>query len=227
MPALLAAIVALAVGVPTPPTRWVEDHAGLMSEPARAALDARLEAYEAATGHQVVVWIGTSHGDAPLADWSVRTFAAWKLGRAKLDDGVAIFVFSSDHAIDIEVGYGLEDRVPDAIASRIVHDVMIPRFRAGDNDGAIAAGADAVLAAIDGKAFVAPEAPSSGPSTLTWVLGAIGVLVVIVLFITHPRAMLFVMWALMRQGGRGGSNRSSGFGGGGGRSGGGGARGTW
>ena len=122
--AVVAAVAAAAApaqpATPASPTRWVEDRAAMMSPAARDALDARLAGYQRATGHQVVVWIGATTGGAPLADWAVRTFAAWQLGRKGLDDGVAIFVLADDRAIDIEVGYGLEDRIPDAIASRII-----------------------------------------------------------------------------------------------------------
>lgn len=230
---MLAALVAAAVLATTPtpaaPTRWVTDTAGFMSEPARAALDAKLEAYERATAHQVVVWIGHTIGDADLADWAVHTFAAWKLGRKGLDDGIAIFVLADDRKIDIEVGYGLEDKVPDAIASRIIREVMAPKLRAGDRDGAITAGTDAILAAIEGKAWtgVAPTAePPRKPSTAHWVLGGIALLGFLIFAITHPRMAMLFLWTFMGRGGGGGFG-GGGFSGGGGSSGGGGARGGW
>jgi uncharacterized protein len=219
---------------PTPaaPTRWVTDTAGFMSEPARAALDAKLEAYERATGHQVVVWVGKTIGGADLADWAVRTFAAWKVGRKGLDDGIAIFVLADDRKIDIEVGYGLEDKVPDATASRIIREVMAPKLRAGDRDGAIAAGVDAILAAIDGKPFtgVAPTAaPPRQVSPVEWVLGGLALLGILIFAITHPRMALLFLWTFMGRGGGGfgGGFGGGGFSGGGGSSGGGGASGSW
>jgi len=189
----VAAPAAAPAPVPPSPTRWVEDHAGFLSPATRATLDARLEGYERATGHQVVIWIGKTLGGAPLDDWAVRTFAAWKIGRKGLDDGIAMFVLADDRLIDIEVGYGLEDRVPDAIASRIIREVMAPRLRAGDPDGAVTAGADAVLAAIEGRPWTGAPAtapPASGPSRLTWILGGLALLVFVVLAITHPRTAM-------------------------------------
>jgi uncharacterized protein len=241
MPALLAAVVALAAATtpaatPPAPTRWVEDRAGLMSEPARAALDVRLEAYQQATGHQVVVWIGKTLGGAPLDDWAVRTFAAWKVGQAKLDDGVAIFVLAEDRAIDIEVGYGLEDKVPDAVASRIIREVMAPKLRASDPDGAITAGTNAVLAAIEGHPWQGGGVPTGAggpPSTLTWILGGLAGLAFLILLVVSPRSVLWILWIVARSagsggfGGGGGGGGGGGFGGGGGRSGGGGGRGSW
>jgi len=239
---MLAALVAAAVvaTAPTPaaPTRWVTDTAGFMSEPARAALDAKLEAYERATGHQVVVWVGKSIGAADLADWAVRTFAAWKVGRKGLADGIAIFVLADDRKIDIEVGYGLEDKVPDAIASRIIREVMAPKLRTGDRDGAITAGADAVLASIEGKPWtgVAPTAePPRKVSTGQWIIGGIALLGFLIFAVTHPRMEMLFLWTFMGRGGGGGFGGfggggglgGGGFGGGSGSSGGGGARGGW
>jgi uncharacterized protein len=246
--AALAILAALAAAPPPAPTRWVEDHAGFVSTTARDALDARLAAYERATGHQVVVWIGKTLDGAPLADWAVRTFAAWQLGRKGVDDGVAIFILADDRAIDIEVGYGLEDKVPDAIASRIIREVMTPRLRAGDHDGAMTVGADAVLAAIEGHPWQGQSAAPPGsrdeaPSPLAIILGVLGALGLIILMITHPRLAIWILWSILASSRRGGGFGGSGFGGGGfggggfgggggfqgggGRSGGGGARGNW
>src|SRR4051794_35126570 len=87
--------------IPPPPDRWVTDTVGLVAPGERAALDAKLEAYQRQTGHQIIVWIGGSIAGAPLDEWAVKTFAAWKLGRKGLDDGIAIFVLASDHLIDV------------------------------------------------------------------------------------------------------------------------------
>jgi uncharacterized protein len=227
---VLAFAATLAVATPATPTRWVEDHASLLSPAARDALDARLAAYEHATGHQLVVWIDRTLDGAALDDWSVRTFAAWKIGRAGLDDGVAMFVFAGDRTIDIEVGYGLEARVPDVTASRIIREIMAPRLRAGDADAAIRDGANALLTAIEGHPWQATGAAASddGPSTSTWILGGIAGLAMLILFVTHPRLfLLFLLFARQGGSGGGGRGRGGGFGGGGGRSGGGGARGGW
>jgi uncharacterized protein len=225
-PAALAVVVALAASTPAAPARWVEDHAGFLSASTRDTLDRRLEAYEAATGHQVVVWIGRTIGGEDLAEWAVATFAAWKIGRKGVDDGVAMFVLADDRTIDIEVGYGLEDRVPDAVAHRIIADVMTPKLRAGDRDGAITAGVDALLAAIEGKPWTGTTtAPPSAPSIVEWIFGGLALLAFVLFAIRHPRAALLLL-AMGRSGGGGGGGRG-GFGGGGGRSGGGGSRGKW
>jgi len=225
--ATLAVIGALAATAPVPPApaRWVDDAGGFLADDRRAALDAKLASYEHATGHQVVVWIGKSLDGAPLDDFAVRTFAAWQVGRKGVDDGLVIFVLSADRTIDIEVGYGLEGVVPDAVAKRIIDDVMVPRLNSGDRNGAIEAGVDAVLAAIEGHPWDnLRAAEATGPSTVEIVGGGILLVVVLIFAITHPRAFLwFLLFALGRGGGGGGGGRF----GGGGRSGGGGARGGW
>lgn len=233
--AALAVVAVLAAGaaLPPSPTRWVDDRPEFLSPGTRATLDARLESYQRATGHQVVVWIGTSLDGAPLDDWAVKTFAAWKVGREGLDDGIAIFVLADDRAIDIEVGYGLEDNVPDAVASRIIREVMAPRLRAGDRDGAVTAGVDAVLAKIEGRPWTGGPATSPTeptPSLVTWIVGGLALIGFLIFAITHPRMAMFMLWTIMASGRRGGGfggGGGGGFGGGGGRSGGGGARGGW
>ena len=223
--AIVAALFAAQAAVPPAPTRWVEDGVGLLSPATRSALDARLEGYQHATGHQVVVWIGDTLDGAPLDEWAVRTFAAWKVGRQGLDDGVAMFILVGDRAIDLEVGYGLEGQVTDAAAAQIIA-LMAPRLRAGDRDGAVTTGVEAVLATIEGRpwtgASTPTDAPAGGPTTLQWIRGILAALGFLVLAITHPRFAMMLLWTVATAGrGRGG------FAGGGGRSGGGGARGRW
>jgi uncharacterized protein len=184
------------------------------------------------------VWIGDTIGDAPLDDWAVRTFAAWKVGRKGFDDGLAVFILAGDRKIDIEVGYGLEGQVPDATAARIIRDVMTPRLEAGDKDGAVRAGVDALLGAI-GAADAAPGGPPQAVAerrptvpVSQIVLFAILAVGFVVLLITNPRMAMFFVWAILSGGrgggfGGGGASGGGGFSGGGGRSGGGGARGSW
>ncbi len=218
------ALIALVTAAPPAPSHRVEDHAAFLAPATRDALDAKLTAYERATGHQIVVWIDRTLGGAPIDDWAVKTFAAWKLGRKGIDDGLAIFIFADDRAIAIEVGYGLEERVPDAIASRVIREVMTPKLQAGERDAAVTAGVDAVLAAIEGRPWSAPAvSPSAEPEALHWAFYAIFGVLALFLFIKYPRAAMWILWSFVSRG-RGGGG---GFGGGGGRSGGGGARGHW
>jgi len=222
--------------IPPPPARFVTDTVGLLSPQARATLDAQLEAYARSSGNQVVVWIGQTTGDTPTEDWTVRTFERWKVGQKGLDNGLVVFIFSADRKVRVEVGYGLEDRVPDVVAVRVIREVMAPRMQAGDADGAVAAGLNALVAAISGQpdglggAGQAPgrSAPAKQLSTGQIILFALLAIGFVILLITNPSLALYLLFTVL-SGGRGGgySGGGGGFSGGGGRSGGGGATGSW
>src|ERR1700756_3963228 len=120
--------------IPPPPTQWVTDTANFMSPGAARELNARLEEYGRSTGHQLIVYIGQTTGDAPIEDWAVKAFEKWKVGRKGIDDGLVLFIMAADRKLRFEVGYGLEGQVPDAIASRVINDVIVPRIQAGNRD---------------------------------------------------------------------------------------------
>ncbi len=225
--------VARAAGTPIPPVpaRWLTDTAGFLSSARREQLDGRLEAYQKQSGHQIVVWIGDTIEGSALDDWAVRTFAAWKIGRKGLDDGIVMFILARDRKIDIEVGYGLEGQVPDAVANRIIQDVMAPLLRADDRDGSAQAGVDAILAAIEGRPVgdlgsgSGAGGPVTAPKTPQLILIGLAILAFLVLLVVNPRLAMWFLWSLASAGRGGGGG--GGFQGGGGRSGGGGARGSW
>ena len=207
--------------IPPAPSRWATDEAGFLSRQAVAALDARLEAYERRTGHQLLVWIGRSLGEgASIEDWAVRTFEAWKVGRKGIDDGLVLFILAEDRRVRIEVGYGLEGQVPDIYAFRVIDNILLPGFREGRPD---AAGGDEPRQR-SAQRRLEDKAKS--------IFGVIAFLVILVLFITNPSLALWLLLNILGGGGRGGrggwgGGGGGGFGGGGGRSGGGGASGSW
>ena len=119
-----------------------------MPPDAAAQLDARLEAYEQQTHHQLIVWIGKTTGDASIEEWSANAVKAWGVGRKGVNDGLALIVMADDRKLRIEVGYGLEGQVPDIIANRIIRDVITPQLRLGKTGVAITAGMESIAAAI-------------------------------------------------------------------------------
>jgi uncharacterized protein len=166
----------------------------------------------------------------------VRTFAAWKVGRRGLDDGLVVFVLAKDRKIRIEVGYGLEERVPDAVASRVISEVIAPRIQAGDADGALDAGVGALLGAIRPDLAGEGVAPSAGGpvrqarrlTPLQLVFAGLLVVGFLVLLVTNPGHAFYLLVSILSGGrGGGGGGGGGGFSGGGGRSGGGGATGGW
>jgi uncharacterized protein len=229
---LCVGLAAATPPTPAAPSRWVTDTVGFLPPPVLQALDERLQSYERTTGHQVIVWIGGTLGQDAIEEWAARTFAAWRVGRKGIDDGLALFVFAEDRKLAIEVGYGLEEKVTDALSSRIINELMVPKLRANDREGAFTAGIDALLAAIEGRPLKSdkppePPAPAFEPGLFGWI--AIGVFVLLfgALFIRNPSLALSLLFFFFSRGGRRSGNGGGGFGGGGGRSGGGGARGAW
>jgi len=245
VPLVVARVVALGVllasaaahaetPIPPPPTDWVTDRAAFLSPRAVSELDDRLAGYAQQSGHQIVVYIDHTTGGVPIEDWAVKAFERWKVGRKGMDDGLALFIFKDDHHLRIEVGYGLEDRVPDLLASRIINDDMVPRIRAGDADGAVRIGVDRLIQTIGGTGGAQP-APHKTP---LWVSVVVVILILMAggFIITHPALAALLLASSGRRGGGwgGGGFGGGGFGGGGGGfsgggggSGGGGASGSW
>ncbi len=165
----------------------------------------------------------------------MRTFAAWKVGRKGLDDGLVVFVLAKDRKIRIEVGYGLEEKVPDAVASRVIREVIAPRIQAGDPDGALDAGVGALLGTIRPDLAGEGAAPSSGGperparrlTPLQLVFAGLLVVGFLVLLVTNPGLAFYLLVSILSGGRGGGGGGGGGYSGGGGRSGGGGATGGW
>jgi len=242
------------VPIPPSPARWATDPAGWLAPDTLSSIDRQLEDYQRATGHQVLLYIAPTTGDTPTEDWTIKAFERWKVGRKGLDDGLALFIFPQDRKVRIEVGYGLEGQVPDAIASRIIREVILPRIEKGDQNAAATAGVSVLLNVIQTGKIPVEDEPNSGPGSGTGVQdqdtkdlsGAvkhlsttvsdltlfqkiiIGLLILgfLVLLITHPGMALWILFSLL-SGGRGGGGGGGGFSGGGGGGGGGGASGSW
>ena len=250
---LLAAAALSAAGAPIPPApvHWVTDTVGFMPPGAVQQLDARLQAYEQQTHHQLIVWIGKSTEGDSIEDWSARAVKAWGIGRKDFNDGIALIVMAGDRKLRFEVGYGLEGPVPDITASRIIREIITPQLQAGNPGGAITAGMEAVALAIgegplpgaayrgDGRGNRAAR-PLSIFQIIFFVIAGI---VVLGFLVTHPSLVLMLLAGNMMGGGRRrggwggggggfggggwGGGGGGGFGGGGGYSGGGGASGSW
>jgi len=173
---LLAASPVAAQEIPAAPRRHFDDRAGLVSAATAAGLDARLRDFETRSGRQVFVAIFPSLPSPSLEDFTARTAQAWRIGRKGLDDGAVLFAFVAERRLRLEVGYGLEDRIPDAIARRIVDEQIAPLLRAGRADAAFEAGVAAILAAAEAEpptgALEIPPAPPE-PSAIGIVFDAI------------------------------------------------------
>jgi len=129
----------------------VNDLAHLLDAPTAAALEAKLADYEKTTANQLVLLTVPSLGGFPLEEYSLKVAEAWKLGKKGIDNGALLFIAKEERKIRIEVGYGLEPSLTDAVTSFIIRDKMTPRFQAGDYQGGITAAFEAMMQAAEGK----------------------------------------------------------------------------
>ncbi len=156
----VAALAAAQVEVP-PLKGRVNDLTGTLNAQQRAALEQTLAEFEARKGAQIAVLMVPSTKPEPVQMFAVRVQESWKLGRKGVDDGVLLAIAKDDRELHIEVGYGLEGPLPDAIAKRIIEEDIVPRFRQGDFYGGIRAGTDRIMRVIEGEALPSPARTSS------------------------------------------------------------------
>ena len=148
------------VAVP-PLTARVTDLTGTLTREQQAGLERMLQEFEARKGTQLAVLLVPTTAPETVEQYALRVAEQWKPGRKKIDDGAILVVAKNDRALRIEVGYGLEGVLNDATASRIIREIIVPRFRDGDFYGGINAGLDRMMRLIDGEPL--PE-PARGAS---------------------------------------------------------------
>jgi uncharacterized protein len=254
--ALLACVTAAAAAPKFPPlTGRVVDNAQMLSPATERRLDSELANLEAQTGRQMVVATVPDLQGYEIEDYGYQLGRTWAIGRKGEDDGVIFLVAPKERKVRIEVGYGLEPVLTDALSSVILQTAVLPAFREGRMEAGVVAGAEAVMQQLalpqdEAEARVAQaaqvrQAPSGGGSAIPvifvilivfWILGGIlrgfgG---------RGRRGRGGGMWWLLplilssggggRRGGGwggGGGFGGGGFGGGGGSFGGGGSSGSW
>jgi uncharacterized protein len=135
----------------------VTDLTGTLTAAQQSSLDEKLASFEARKGAQVAVLILPSTQPEDIAQFGVRLMESWKLGRKGVDDGAVLIVAKDDRALRIEVQYGLEGALTDAISNRIINDTIVPLLKQGDFYGGINAGVDQMLRVVDGEQLPAPD----------------------------------------------------------------------
>jgi len=135
----------------------VTDLTGTLTAAQQSALEEKLAAFEARKGAQIAVLILPTTQPEDIAQFGVRLLESWKLGRKGIDDGAALIVAKDDRAVRIEVQYGLEGVLTDALSSRIINDTIVPMFKQGDFAGGISSGVDQMLRVVDGEPLPAPD----------------------------------------------------------------------
>lgn len=233
---------------PPPNGTHVVDEANVLSPATEARLNDELTALQERTQHQVVVATVSSLQGLEIEDYGYQLGRAWGIGREKEDDGVILLVAPSDRKLRIEVGYGLEPVLTDALSNVIINQVIVPKFKAGDIDGGVTAGTEAIIKQLDlpddqAKAVAAKAktdaATGDGPPPLAFLI-LLFVLFVVFSSLRGRRrgglgsALPWIILGSMSGGGRdrggwggGGFGGGGGFSGGGGSFGGGGSSGSW
>ena len=131
---LFLAAVAIALSFP-PLTGRVVDQAGIMTAQSRSDLEGKLKTLEDKSGIQLVVaTVGSLEGN-DIETYANQLFRNWRLGEAKKNNGVLLLVAPNEHKVRIEVGYGLEGTLTDALSSVIISSAIVPRFKASDFSG--------------------------------------------------------------------------------------------
>ena len=140
----------------------VIDTTGTLDAATKQALEAQAFALQQRKGSQLQVLMVPTVQPEDIAQYAVRAFEQWKLGRKGVDDGVLLVVAKDDHRVRIEVGYGLEGAIPDATSERVIQEYLVPKFRADDYAGGIADGTATLVKLIDGEPLPAPMADNRG-----------------------------------------------------------------
>jgi len=238
--------------IPPKPEQYVHDEAGVLSSGVRDSLLHEIEDFERQTSDQIVVALYPHmESDSSVEDYTVRVAQSWHAGRTGKDNGVVMFVFVNDHKLYIQVGYGLEGPLTDALCRRIIENEIKPRFRMNDYDGGIQNGVHAIMAAIRGEyqgtgTTVDESQRQSGQGSVAPFLIFLVILVFMAALqwlssrrtVYSSRGRIISPWwfggfgmgnsgGFGSFGGSGGGSSFGGFSGGGGSFGGGGAGGSW
>jgi uncharacterized protein len=222
----------------------VVDQANVISPEQRAAIEGKLKTLDDKSGIQLVVATISSLQGEEVEPYANQLFRAWKLGEDKKNNGVLFLVAPNEHKVRIEVGYGLEGTLTDAISKIIIVNAVAPRFKAGDFNGGVSRGVDDIITTLttDSSEWQKPPRVRVEDSS-SWVAIVVPLLFVVIfifIFVGTVRqqggvgsAILYLLTNVLLSGGgrgRGGSSfggGGGGFSGGGGSSGGGGASGSW
>ena len=220
--------------IPPTPTAYFNDYANVVSPGTAAQLNKTLEDFERQSSDQIVVVVFPKmQSSSSVEDYTVRVARSWQVGLKDKNNGAVLFVFVQDHKLFLQTGYGLEGVLPDALCKRIIDEQITPRFKAGDFDGGLTAGVQAVISAAKGEYKGTGTTVADRLLQLKQFLPVIfGIAFFVLIFIVFLRGGNFrggySTWTIGSWGssggwGGGGFSGGGGFGGGGGFSGGGGS----
>jgi uncharacterized protein len=157
----------------------VTDLTNTLTSTQRDALDRELAAFERRKGAQIAVLLVLTTAPETVEQYSIRVAENWKLGRKGIDDGALVLVAKTDRKLRIEVGYGLEGVIPDAVAKRVTDEIIIPYFRQGDFYGGIQAAVARLIRLIDGEPLPPPKARDPAWTTVMDLLPLLFIVVLV------------------------------------------------
>ncbi|MEI9864228.1 MAG: TPM domain-containing protein [Limisphaerales bacterium] len=224
--------------IPPAPAKYFNDYAQVVSVDTAAQLNQTLENFERESSDQILVAVFPKmQSDSSVEDYTVRIARDWRVGQKLKNNGAVLFVFVQDHKMYLQVGYGLEGVLPDALCKRIIAEQITPRFKSGDFNGGLTAGVQSIIAAVKGEyqgtgSTVAEGGGGKGSGGFPIpVFFFIAFIILIVIFSKRSRSRFGGGWIIGGGGGGwsggGSSGGGGGFSGGGGSFGGGGAGGSW
>ena len=206
------------------------DVAGIVDDAAESALEGRLAAFERDSSTQIVVaTVPTLQGEE-ISDFANRLFERWEIGQKGKNNGVLLLIATQDRKARIEVGYGLEDRLTDALSRRILEERLFPAFRQGKFSEGVTDACEGIMQAVQGAYVARKAAPRRGLPIAALIFGGFVALVILIALQRgnsigpRGRRRFYRSGPIIWGGGGGGWG---GFSGGGGMSGGGGASGSW
>ncbi len=149
--AIVLPLVAAEV-IPPAPKAYFNDYAGITSTAAQQKLNTELAQFERDTSNQLVVVIyPTMQSNSSIEDYTVRVAQKWGVGQKDKSNGAVLFVFSQDRKLYLQVGYGLEGALPDALTRRLIANEIVPSFKAGQYAAGLQRGIHAIMAATKGE----------------------------------------------------------------------------
>ncbi len=153
---LAAGLARAEVAVPPLKTR-VTDLTATLNAAQQATLERELADFETRKGSQIAVLMVPTTQPETIEQYAIRVAEAWKLGRKGIDDGALLLVAKDDRTLRVEVGYGLEGVIPDAVAKRIISEIILPYFKQGDFYGGIQAGVTRMVRLVEGEPLPPPH----------------------------------------------------------------------
>jgi len=210
--------------------QWATDYTYTLNQNQLEILNHRLKTFEDSTTNQLVMLMIATLNDYPIEYYSHEVAQKNKIGTDENNNGALLFIAKKDKKLRIEVGYGLEGALPDALASSIIRNVIVPHFKKNEFYAGITAGIDAIISAIAGE-YKADRDISDDDKGTPFISTIIMIIFGLFMFLFRGRrgrrGGLIYFGGL--GGGRGGFSSGSfgGFSGGGGSFGGGGSSGSW